>query len=105
MSVVAEVLAGEATFVAHFSTLNMRFIADSENREMVKYAEWARWAGPRGEGVKMARGGRGSRSGGKGSGGKGGKSSGGKNRSAITGRYISNAAAARHPRTSVTERS
>jgi hypothetical protein len=26
------------------------------------------------------------------------------NRSAITGRYISNAAAARHPRTSVTER-
>ncbi len=38
----------------------------------------------------------------KGSGGKG-KSSSGKNRSAITGRYISNAAA-RWPKTSVTER-
>jgi hypothetical protein len=37
-----------------------------------------------------------------GSGGRGG-SSGGRNRSAITGRFISNAAAARHPNTSVRE--
>lgn len=42
---------------------------------------------------------------GKNSGGKGKSSGGGKNRSAITGRYISNAAAARWPKTSVTERS
>lgn len=41
---------------------------------------------------------------GKSSGGKGKSSGGGKSRSAITGRYISRAAAARHPNTSVTER-
>lgn len=33
-----------------------------------------------------------------------GKGKGGGNRSAITGRYISNAAAARHPRTTVVEK-
>ena len=40
----------------------------------------------------------------KGSGGRGKSSGGGKSRSAITGRYIGKAAAARHPNTSVTER-